>query len=160
MYGVQRGGLTRLSMRSPLSGQPRADLMTEQPAFDLEITGDVVERQELLNRTQIVTLEGAGDGWTFVGDLSWKLGPEGRAVEGDITLTSGAGDELFASLSAGTAREAPPGADADHLLALEYEIDGGSGAYAGSGGGIQLSGRMRGDTFAAGLSVTIGNDRS
>jgi hypothetical protein len=133
--------------------------MSARHAFTIEIAGDVVERQELLNRTQMLTLEGTGDGWAFVGDLSWKLGPEGRASEGDITLTSVAGDELFASLSGGHVREAGAGADADHLLALEYEVDGGTGTYAESNGAIALEGRLRGDAFSAELKVTAGNDR-
>jgi hypothetical protein len=132
--------------------------MTPQSAFVIDIAGDVVERQELLNRTQIVTLEGAGDGWTFVGDLSWKLGPEGRAAEGDITLTSPAKDELFASLSGGTARETTAGAEADHLLALDYEIEGGNGAYDQAHGSLALKGSLQGDAFSARLSVTISND--
>ena len=50
--------------------------MNPESAFVIDIAGDVVERQELLNRTQIVTLEGTGDGWTFVGICRGNLGPK------------------------------------------------------------------------------------
>lgn len=125
--------------------------------FEFEVSGDVVERQELLNGTQIVTLEGeSADGaWTLTAGLSWSMTPAARPSEGDITLGSAAGDEIFASLHEGAIREAPASDEADHTLALRYDIDGGSGGFTGAGGGIRAAGTLAGDAFFLRVTVAL-----
>ncbi len=118
--------------------------------LDLQITGDVVERQDLLNGTRILTLEGrSADGaWTLTAGLSWNIGRTGAPAEGDITLTNAAGDaEIFATLAAGGVKDAEGAEDADYLLALEYDVDGGTGTYAPATGRLLAEGALAGDTF-------------
>ena len=72
--------------------------------IELDITGDIVERQELLNGSTILTLEGASlDGvWTMNGLLGWNIGTQrdqSDGGEGDLTLVRDDGSELFATLS-------------------------------------------------------------
>lgn len=120
-------------------------------AIEVDIGGDVVERQELLNGMQILTLEGASaDGaWTLVGGLSWNIGLRALPPEGDITLSHDNGDELFGTLAGGDVREAAAADEADYTLALEYEVDGGEGAYSGASGRLQVAGMLFGDAFRA-----------
>ncbi|MBF6599462.1 MAG: hypothetical protein IVW36_03000 [Dehalococcoidia bacterium] len=129
------------------------------PTFEFEVSGDVVERQLLLNGTQIVTLEGesADGGWTLTAGLSWSIRPAARPSEGDITLTAAAGDEIFASLHEGGIREAPASDEADHTLVLRYDIDGGSGSFTGVGGGIEAAGTLAGDAFRLQIAVALGH---
>ena len=116
--------------------------------IEVDISGDVVERQELLNGAQILTLEGASaDGaWTLVGGLSWNIGLRDVPPEGDITLSSDAG-ELFGTLARGEVREAEAADEADYALSLEYEVDGGEGVYAGAMGHLRVEGVLFGDAF-------------
>lgn len=128
--------------------------MTAPLALDLQITGDIVERQDLLNGTRILTIEGrtADGGWTLAGGLAWNIGRTGAPAEGDITLTNAAGDEIFATLAAGGVREAGDGDDsADALLALEYDVDGGSGAFASASGWLLAQGAVVADAFRLSL---------
>jgi hypothetical protein len=128
------------------------------PAFVVEmelridVAGEVVERQELLNGTQSVTLEGtsADGGWTATAALSWNLGLVDFAGEGDLTLVRRDGTEIFATLTA--ARVAEPTADdpdADHAFAASYDIDGGAGRFAEAAGSAEAAGTLAGDTFRA-----------
>ncbi|MDE3096176.1 MAG: hypothetical protein KGK07_09260 [Chloroflexota bacterium] len=127
--------------------------MTAPFTLDLQITGDVVERQDLLNGTRILTLEGrSADGaWVLAGGLAWNIGRTGAPAEGDITLTSIAGDEVFATVAGGGVREAAADDDAGFLLALEYDVDGGSGAYESATGWLIAEGALAGDAFRLAL---------
>jgi len=116
----------------------------------IEITGDVVEWQELLNGTQIVTLEGASaDGWTLSGSVSWNIRDASAAGEGDITLTCDDGADLFGSLVEARVSEIGEREveEADHAMHLEYEIDGGSGAFEGASGSARAGGRLSAEAF-------------
>ena len=123
--------------------------------LQIEIRGDVVERQELLNGTEIVALEGESrDGdWSMSGGLSWSIGPADAPPEGDLTLTHTGGDEVFATLTEGTVRAADAVDDADFVLAVTYEIDGGSGPHAEAGARLQAEGALSGDTFTLAIRV-------
>ena len=72
-------------------GRPRA-IGRYPSAVDLELafTGDIVERQELLNGAETATLEGAtADGaWTLSAVVTWNIGLEANTGEGDITLAA------------------------------------------------------------------------
>lgn len=116
----------------------------------IEITGDVVEWQKLLNGTQIVTLEGASaDGWTLSGSVSWNIRDASAAGEGDITLTRNDGAELFGSLVRAQVSEIGERdvEEADRSMHLAYEIDGGSGAFEGASGSARTEGRLSAETF-------------
>ena len=70
-------------------------------------TGEVIEREELLDGRSQVVLDGAGaaGGVTASLTLVWLLGREGEVplVEGYITVSAADGGELNASLERGTA---------------------------------------------------------
>jgi hypothetical protein len=127
----------------------------------VEATGDVVERQELLNGTRSVTIEGgSADGrWRVQGTLSWNLGLVEYAGEGDITLSTDGG-EIFGTVGAVEAHEAASsigGLAGDDEGALElravYLIDGGAGEYDGTTGAGRAEVRLAGDTFTGRWSV-------
>jgi hypothetical protein len=113
----------------------------------IELTGDVVERQELLNGTQLLTLEGASaDGeWTFTGDVAWNRGLVDFAGEGDFTLTRRDGASIFATVTRSQADESDD--DAATELTVAYDIDGGEGEYAGAAGTAAASIRIAAGTF-------------
>jgi hypothetical protein len=120
----------------------------------INIAGEIVERQELLNGTQTIALEGAGGGgeWTMSGALSWNRGLVDFAGEGDLTLSRSDGSEVFATLMQASVTDAQvAGSDddgaADHLFAAKYEVDGGSGAFEGARGDGEASGSLSGDRF-------------
>lgn len=121
--------------------------------LDLVISGDVVERQELLNGTQIVTLEGrSADGkWEMTGLLAWSM-RSGEALEGDITLSEQGGAEIFATLVSGAVADAGEGSGA-HDFRLDYEIDGGSAAFSEASGSIVGMGAVEGVTFRGGWTI-------
>ncbi|MDP9237214.1 MAG: hypothetical protein M3P30_07445 [Chloroflexota bacterium] len=112
----------------------------------IEITGDVVEWQELLNGTQILSLDGASaDGqWTLSGALSWNIGLRESAGEGDLTLGRANGAEIFATLTRADVRAVVEREveDADYTMRLEYEIDGGAGEYEGAAGTATTEGAL------------------
>ncbi len=129
----------------------------------IEITGEVVERQELLNGTQNVTLEGADATgvWTLVGVLSWNLGLVDYAGEGDLTLTRADGAEIFATLVRADVAEAGDGIeDADHTFRLTYEIDGGAGEFLDATGAASAQGTLAGDTFRGHWSLHLDPPRA
>jgi hypothetical protein len=114
-----------------------------------EISGDVVERQELLNGTESVTIEGAdasGD-WALTGIFSWNRGLVDYPGEGDLTLARGE-DEVFATLTHASITPATAGDDTtDHTFVLAYELDGGQGMFAGAAGTAEARGTIAGGTF-------------
>jgi hypothetical protein len=123
----------------------------------IEIVGDIVERQELLNGTESVTIEGtdpAGE-WTLVGSFSWNLGLVDYAGEGDLTLTRADG-ELFATLTQASVSAESTGDDtADHSFVTVYEIDGGAGAFADAAGVAGGRGTLAGGTFRGAWVLTL-----
>jgi hypothetical protein len=94
-------------------------------------------------------VQGASDdgAWTLVGSLSWNRGLVDYAGEGDLTLSRG-DDEVFATLTRSAVTDAEEGEDADHLIKLQYEIDGGAGAFADATGAGEAEGSLAGDRFA------------
>lgn len=124
--------------------------MGVQVQLRIEIAGDVVERQELLNGTESVTIEGADERgeWMLVGAFSWSRGLVDDAGEGDLTLSRADGDEIFATLTTARVVDAGGGlGDADHSFVLTYEIDGGAGAYEGAVGDAAAEGSLAGPAF-------------
>jgi hypothetical protein len=123
--------------------------------MDEEITfqGDVVERSELLNGTESVTLEGAsGDGvWTLSGGISWNLGLVDYPGEGDLVLARDEGSEVYASLTTVHVSER----DGSEAFEAEYEVDGGTGAWNGASGRITASGAISGESFSGRWHVIL-----
>jgi len=104
--------------------------------LELDLAGDIVEQQDLLNGTRSVTLAGrSGDGaWSFEGALSWSSGLAEYVGEGDITMIRNDGSELFGTATAVRQEDVPEGESAELALRADYELDGGSGAFEfGSG---------------------------
>ena len=129
----------------------------------IEITGEIVERQELLNGTQTITIEGAAAAgeWTLVGALSWNLGLVDFAGEGDLTLTRADGAEIFATLAHSDVTQAADGIeDADHTFRLTYEIDGGAGAFLDANGTASAEGTLAGDAFRGIWSLRLDPPRA
>lgn len=124
----------------------------------VEFAGDIVERQELLNGTQILTIEGASaDGaWSLVGEISWNVGLVDYAGEGDITLQREDGVELLATLVSAVVSEIGDSSldDADHQLHAAYEIDGGSGDFEAVIGSVTAHGVLAGGTFRVTLAIS------
>lgn len=118
----------------------------------IQANGDVVEREELLNGTQSVTIEGSSDDgeWALAGAVAWNLGLRDFPGEGDLTLVRGDGSEIFAKLTSAAVQES---ADDGRTLRLVYEIDGGSGQYDGLEGRIDASGTLTDDVFTLNLAV-------
>jgi hypothetical protein len=124
----------------------------------IAIAGDVVEWQELLNGAQIVTIEGASaDGWTLSGSVTWSARDADFAGEGDVTLTRADGAELFGSLVRARVSEIGEQevVEADHLMRLAYEIDGGSGEFEGVSGTARAEGRLSREAFAGTWAITL-----
>lgn len=105
-------------------------------AFDFK--GEIVERQELLNGTETITIEGASaDGaWSLTVCFSRNRGLIELAAEGDITLIhEGAGIELWGSLA--RVIEAPR-EQTDWVAETAFEVDGGAAAGAGAKGRVNV----------------------
>ena len=120
--------------------------------IEIEVAGEIVERRGLLDGTETVSLEGeSGDGrWTMSGLVTWNIGLVSNAGEGDITLRRDDGAELFGTLVRGDVGEVPGDGDegaADHVMRLEYEIDGGSGAFEGATGVCEAVGTLAAGAF-------------
>jgi len=129
----------------------------------IEITGEVVERQELLNGTQSVTLEGADASgeWTLAGGLSWNVGLVDYPGEGDLTLARADGAEIFATLVRAAVVETEDSDEAvDHIFRLTYEIDGGAGAFLDATGTASAEGTLAGDTFRGRWSLHLDPPRA
>ena len=123
----------------------------------IDIAGDVVEWQKLLNGVQTVTLAGtSADGaWALTGACAWDVRAGSSAEEGDVALTRSDGAELFATLTGGTVVETA-GIDidaADYAMTLEFDIDGGSGPFEGVAGTLRAVGRLTRDGFACRVIV-------
>jgi hypothetical protein len=124
----------------------------------VEISGEIVERQELLNGTETVTIEGADAAgeWALTGALSWNLGLVDYAGEGDLTLARRDGAELFGTLTRARVTEvAGDTGEADHEFRAAYEIDGGAGAFEGVSGESDAAGSFGGDSFRGVWSVRL-----
>lgn len=124
----------------------------------IEVNGEIVERQELLNGMQSVTLEGPSlDGeWMLSGILSWNLGLVEFAGEGDLTLARRDGAEIFATLTAARVSEPDEGSgDADFAFDASYEIDAGAGAFEGAAGAAEAAGVLAGDRFSGFWTLRI-----
>lgn len=130
---------------------------------EIEFAGEVVERQELLNGTETVSLEGvsADRRWTISGLLTWNIGLVSNAGEGDITLTRDDGAEVFATVLRGDVSETAASEDgdgADHAFGVEYEIDGGSGAFASARGTCDAAGQLGGANFRGRWTLQLLDD--
>lgn len=124
--------------------------MLEGMDIAIDFAGEIAERQELLNGTETVSLEGeSSDGhWTMSGLVTWNIGLVSNTGEGDITFGRDDGAEIFATLLRGDVAEAAEGdGDADYTMRLEYEIDGGSGAFEGATGACEAVGTLAAATF-------------
>ncbi|HEY8172717.1 MAG TPA: hypothetical protein VIH21_06495 [Dehalococcoidia bacterium] len=124
--------------------------------IELEISGDVIERQELLNGTQIVTLEGrSADGvWLMSGIVSWNVGLVEYAGEGDITLTRESdGAELFGTLV--SAESHGDDAEGEMHLAVAYAIDGGAGAFEEAAGPATARVTLAWETFSGSWNLDL-----
>jgi hypothetical protein len=127
--------------------------------IEIEVAGDVVEWQELLNGTRTATIEGASAdaAWTLVGGVTWNIGLRENTGEGDLTLTASDGDELFGTLVAGDVAEMEGVVgDADHTMRLRYEIDGGSGRYESAAGAATAEGTLSRSGFAGRWEIELG----
>ena len=125
--------------------------------LDLAFAGDIVERQELLNGAQTVTLEGAtADGlWTLSAVVGWNIGLRENTGEGDITLARSDGAEIYGTLARGDVIEADETDDATHRLRLEYDVDGGAGEFASAAGSIVAEGSLSEETFGLRLTLSL-----
>lgn len=124
---------------------------------EVEVSGDIVGRQELLDGTQILTLEGASDDgmWSIACLLTWNIGVASNTGEGDITLSRADGAELFGTLVSGDVREAPESDEADHMFRLEYQVDGGTGAFESACGTATGQGALSGGAFHGRWTVDL-----
>ena len=110
------------------------------------ISGEVVERQELLDGTVHLVLEGASGRLRLSATFSWRLAGEGELDlgEGDLALEDasepGAVHELYALLESGTLTVDPESGD----LRIEclYLVDGVVGEWDVLGGSGRESGRL------------------
>jgi hypothetical protein len=125
--------------------------------LSIAISGDVVERQELLNGTQTITIEGASEdgAWSLVGSVSWNRGLVDYAGEGDLTLARN-GDEIFATLTRVEVSDAADELAADHLLEAAYDVDGGTGAFAEASGSARCEASLGGERFEGVWTVALG----
>lgn len=127
--------------------------------LEIELRGDVVEWQELLNGTQNVTLQGAsGDGtWVMTAELSWNIGLAGTPGEGDITLERRDGAEIFGTLARADVEETAETeeAAAAYRLRLEYDIDAGSGGFETAHGRATAEGELSREDFRASLRLKL-----
>ena len=125
------------------------------PAFAVEmelridIVGEIVERQELLNGTQTIALEGTDPSgeWTMAGSLSWNRGLVEYAGEGDLTLTRGDGAEIFATLTQASVTDEADDAEDDHTSPRDVRDRWRSGAFDGASGQAEGTGGLRGEVF-------------
>ena len=128
--------------------------------IEIVFAGEIVERQELLNGTETVSLDGESDDgvWAMSGLVAWNIGLVSNAGEGDITLTRDDGSEIFGSLLRGEVVEAVA-AEAvdltDHSMQLEYDIDGGTGAFETATGRCTALGTLAASTFHGTWNLTL-----
>src|SRR5262245_53686299 len=124
--------------------------------LEIEAVGEVVERSELLNATSTIAIEGktADARWHVGGVLSWNRGLVDYIGEGDLSMTAADG-EVFASLTAVVAEQESEDEGSDVLLAVKYEIDGGSGRFEGAAGIVEGRVRVAGDSFDARWTLSL-----
>lgn len=125
----------------------------------LDISGDVVERSELLNGTLTVTIAGeTPDGaWSLAGSISWSRGLIDYPGEGDITLTC-AGGQIFGTVQRAQIHPDPDDERQRERLALTCEVDGGDGAYDGAAGDAEASLLIEAGTFAGRWMLRLDSD--
>ena len=128
--------------------------------MEIVISGEIVERVELLNGTETVSLDGESDDgvWVMSGLVAWNIGLVSSAGEGDITLTRDDGSEIFGSLLRGEVVEAEAGEAVDltdHSMQLEYDIDGGTGAFDSATGRCTALGTLAASTFHGTWNLTL-----
>jgi hypothetical protein len=89
--------------------------------------------------------------------VSWNIGLAANTGEGDFTLARADGAEIFGSLVAGDVVEASDAdaGSADHVMRLEYEIDGGSSEFAGVSGSATAEGMLGPDGFTGRWIVNL-----
>jgi len=123
--------------------------------MDIEVDGDVVERQELLNGTQTLALEAEGGGWTVSALVTWNRGLDVRPPEGDITLTCAQRGEIFATVTSVRAGEASTD---EGLLVLRvgYVVEGGTGDFEGVTGDAEATLEMADDRFKGVWRLRLG----
>jgi hypothetical protein len=123
--------------------------------IEIQASGDVVERTELLNGTVTIAIEGASpDGaWTVSGVVSWNRGLVDYAGEGDISLSRDE-DELFASLTSATIDQSAA-EEGDVHLRVRYEIDGGAGRFDAASGSIAGEIRVTGEVFEGAWQAAV-----
>ena len=102
--------------------------------IELDIKGDIVERQDLLNGMEGVTLSGStADGaWALDGALLWSRGMGDGGGEGDITLVRADGSSAYGVVASVTA-DGPAEGDGG-AIRLRADIDGGSGGFEATRG--------------------------
>ncbi len=117
-----------------------------------DIRGDVVERQELLDGTVQLVLEGESGHLQLSATFSWRIGGDGEAElrEGELTLEDGsvpdAVSELYALLDSGTLTvDAESG---DLRIECLYVVDGAVGDWGPLGAGRE-HGRLPGSFAVA-----------
>jgi len=126
----------------------------------IEVAGEIVEEQELLNGTRTVTLSGAtADGvWTLDGVVSWNRGLVEYAGEGDLTLARDDGSEVYATLVRAVARDDAGEDDADVRLEVSYEVDGGVGEFERASGPMSGTVLIAAGAFAGRWATTDARD--
>ena len=107
--------------------------------------GDVVERQELLNGTESVTVEGASeDGmWRVVATVSWNLGLVDMSGEGDFEI-AGDGGEVYGTLVDAKAEAGAGEERAEWAVHARFDVDGGAGRFESAAGTAAMRMQLRG----------------
>ena len=128
--------------------------------IELRITGDVVERNELLNGTQTIVLEASDEtgAWRVSGDLSWNRGLLDYDGEGAWTLEREDGAELYAVATRVEAR--PPDESGAEVLAITWDIDGGAGEFQSASGAGDATLTMTGESISGRCSFVVEADGS
>jgi hypothetical protein len=123
--------------------------------IELEIHGEVVERQELLDGTQSVTVEGSSiDGRYLVSlSYSWNRGLVDLVGEGDITISRSQEAEAFGSLISAAVR---PGETVDWDCEVRFELDGGSGDWIDASGNANVVLELIGDNARGRVLLNLG----
>ena len=123
----------------------------------VEANTGITEREKLLNGTHTITFAGESEdgAWSINGSVSWNLGLIDFRGEGDLVLTSRDDDsEIFGTLVEAKGVGASPD-ESDLALAATYEIDGGSGRYAGTEGTAAAEIALAGDEMRGRWVLTL-----
>jgi hypothetical protein len=126
---------------------------------EINFAGVIADRQSFLDGARSFTIEAEDRpaiGWRMTLSFRWSPEEDGERVEeGDLTLTDPRGNELYGSLSRGTAAEITDeegGVAATHLD-LTFVVTGGEGAYAAATGTVAVSGTIAGEGPGTGGSL-------